>query len=609
MYPYAPSFVYMGVGINGSGNGGAGGNDCNSGTGTNVQLCITGPMIQQLNIRYAEGGFYGSGAPTINGAQICNDGQYCHWVAYQTIENQTKENGFGPVCSSYLDNAASATNPYSGSGTDPGYYHTGTPTSSANRFVIGSGTCSSLKSGNVYMNPQYASGTYGLVNAINANWFNAGSNVDGPNGDVNVYSIWDNMGLNNNAPELGNGTELQKTAVFVGAYSTLFANFHYPQIFNAVGAEGGFGDVVHHPWGTSGAFNCDTTHFECNDPADFCANDVGSYFKGVQSERALLDSSYPAATFWMQAIYDLLDTYTEYTTATNCAGTVDIIPLNPINTSPDSATFEQLQRMQQLATRILLTPESYTGKENDAGPVMERYLDCYSSGAYTGDTNCPNQVGVYAEDGWQFIPYDTGQTRYTGGGNGSGCSQTGSNASASGGAATFTVRCVSDKDDAGYYGAILSRAGHCYLFGVDKGNCVLLASVAGASSNATTPLNEPILNTDCHVGGLTQDCNQYPKYVVIGGRGPENCYEDLGTNLGTASGTCNSGDQICPAANGCQGYASEATWGIGGVVSVKLTGVSVADALGDCPGPLDGGGSISAPNNLIQQCWALLVSQ
>lgn len=611
VFSYAPSFVYMGSGnANISiGNGGDAGNDCNNGNGTNTQLCIETTMLQNLNIRYIEGKFYGSGAPSLNGGLLCNDGQYCFWAAYQTIENQTNENGFQSVCAT-LDNDASATNPYA-SGTDPGYYHTTTPTASSNRYVIGSGSCSSLKSGNVYMNPADATGTNGLINAINGAWFNPGVNAGGPEGDHNIYSIWDNMGLNNNAPELGTGTDLQKTQVFVNAYTKLFANFHYPQIFNAVGEEGGFNDGVHHSWATGGAFNCDTNTFQCNDPADFCANDVGSYFKGVQSEEAIFDKTFGDSTFWMQAGADLIDTYAAYSNDANCKGTVDIIPLNQVDDfqNPASATFEQLMRSELLAMRILLTPGSYNGSESAAGPVMEFYSDCYSNGVYVGGAICADQVALYVEQGLQFIPKDTGAANYTGGDDGFGCSTTGIDANAHGGAATFLAYCdASNKDDAGYAGAVLARAGTCYKFGVSIGTCVLLANFGGGQTGAT---DETIQDSWCSTidGGIP--CSSFPKYFAPGGRGPETCYEDQGLqNAGTNAAGCQDPTKmICPGSNGCQSYWAEQAWANGGVITATLPGTSGPGKLGHCPSPLDVGHSSSNPYLLTEQCDVLLLQQ
>lgn len=578
-YPYNPSYIYFGTATNGGG-----GDDCG---GT---YCTSGSVLNQLNVRYVEGGAL-SGTWAAN--SVCQDGAYCHPIYYNKINNIQCTEG------SFTNSVYEALDSHDSSSSDPGFTHYNTPAPGAtwapnrtgqaegSQGVGGPALCPSpgpvVNNYGTYADPA-DTGSY-LSNAENTYWFTAGGGA-GLGSDVNLYTRWDNSTLVNSTVEYGGGsfTALNN---YIKKYAAFFAQFSYPQGFNN-GGHGGPPFQWNNP-GASGsrniAFSCNNG--VCNDMDDWCAS-ATTYFKFFQFERPTTPGPpYDGSSRIQNNVPYILNTLSHVYNDAGC-GNVDVVFLDQTYSTKvggTSAGDDRYYRDTSLALRVLTERGTYNGTQNAASVLDERYADCAS--------NCSSQVTVMPEDGIQFLPLDNGMQPYSGSTkDGNGCAS-----GDAGGARTFRVYCDAvNNDDQGTEGAVYARAGTCYKFGTDIGTCVVLLNEANA--------DEPIQDGWCKTDGLTTPCSAYPKYWHYAGTGPQTCYEDQGTNLGTTGASC-TGATICPAANGCQGAWGENNWN----GTATLPGVTAANTLGACPGPLDDGGTGGSPTYQTKDCMVLLLSQ
>jgi hypothetical protein len=576
-YPYNPSYIMFGTATNGGG-----GDDCAG------AYCVAGSTLTELNVRYVESGAV-AGTWAANAA--CQDGAYCHPVYYNKINNiQCTEGG-------YTNSVYQALDSHDTSASDPGFVHYSTPAPGAtwapNRTgqadgVGGLATCPSpgpaRNTKGTYADPANTGGY--LSNAESTYWFSAGNGA-GLGGDTNLYTRWDNSTLVNTTVEYGGGS-FTALDTYIKKYAAFFAQFGYPQGFNNGGDGGSF-----FQWNNPGvitssrniAFSCNNG--VCNDMDDWCSNATAN-FKFFQFERPTTPGSpYDGANRIQNNVPYILNTLSHAYNDPGCSN-VDIVFLDQTYSTKvagGGAGDDRYYRDSSLALRILSERGNYDATQNAPAVLEQRYADCAN--------NCVNQVTVMPEDGLQFIPLDRGMAAYSGTTkDGNGCAS-----GDTGGAHTFVVFCdTTHNDDQGTAGAVYARAGTCYKFGSGIGACVLLLNEANA--------DEHINDSWCKIDNLTAPCSSYAHYWHYQGTGPETCYEDQGANLGGSGATC-SGPTICAAANGCQGAWGESAW----TTSTVLPGVGSAYTLGACPGPLDDGGSGSAPTYQTKDCMVLLLSQ
>lgn len=557
VYPYVPSYVYYGTATNGGGGG-----DCSG------SPCMSSSMFSLLNIRYCESAAT-SGTWSCDNSVACNGNQNCLPIYYTTMNNMQCD-------ASYETSIFNAINSLT---NDVAFIHSGSPTTSSNRIThsTDTGVCSN----GVYLNPAYITGTNNLVSDWNTYLLN---------GKPSYWLFrWDNSSLIDNTAEYGS-TAHTSLVNYMNDYTKFLSQFSgHLMGANSFGNEGNFCNGT---GCTGGSFQFACWDHVCSSISSWCTNNSKNTFAFTQSERTLIGHTYLNSSYFQRNSPYVLDTLAEMYNDTGC-NAMDIVALNPVNSAlnADSRFF----RDQELALRILGTPGNYKGAKSDRAFVSQRYEDCTDSGQFS----CNDQMGIYPEDGLQFIPKDSGMSKFTDGGanlgTGDGCYS-----GDSGGAKLFVTRCVGT-NDLGGTGAIWARAGTCYKWGTSIGNCILIV-------NATNQ-DQTIAAADCHVGGLTDDCNttNYPFFWHYNGTGPETCYEDLGTNVGTSTATCNAGDQICPAANGCQGAWGESA--TTGALPGNTPTVFATNGLAHCPGPLDDGGTGSTPTQTTKSCTVLLLKQ
>lgn len=537
--PYNPSYVYQGTETSGGG-----GNDCGG------SLCITGPMMANVNIAYLESVGMGSGSPFYgNSASACNDGVSCKAVFYNSLGNMG--------CSSGTEFPAqyNAWDAHDTTSSDPDFLHDATPPAGTLFAAYRDGqfngrgnlynTCANNTHG-VWINVNDPSNQ--ISSEINTAWFNSASFI---NSDPNVCTRWDNGYIDDTTVEFGGGTF---TALnnFIKASALLYAKFPFCQLVNN-GAHGAGPYAWNNPGssGSSGniAFACNNG--VCNDIDDWCAN-ATSNMKAFQFERSITSGNTAGVNMISQDLPYVLDTLSHMYAKVGCNG---IAPFFLDATNYNNAD-DRFARDDELAQRLLALRGHWT--QSMPGVMEHRFLDC---------SGCINRVSIEPEDNIVAFPLDAGMgaSAMSSAGDGNGC-HTGD----SGGAVAYLIACVGT-DYSGQPGAIYARAFTIYIKGVLNGTGVLLDN----QSNQV----QTIQNAWCHIDGLTQDCSAYTHYWHYGGDAEQTCYNDTGlTNAGTTSATCSpASDTLSPGANGGTGFVSE------NLTSVPIPGMSTAMQLGVAP--------------------------
>lgn len=512
--PYAPSYIYQGPD-----SGGGGGND-NGGT-----AMINGAMMSAANIRYVEeaGGMNGSFDPS--GSGFCGtNNQYCISISYQKFNTFVCPTTQGS--SAIYSDAEGLYN--SGTGSDPFWLHTATPYSHTNRMTQGVSSSCTYNTTDIEVNPSTPQVTTYWNNEYfkNASYINSrtwfGVRFDNSSYPGSTASV---------EYPVGNWSQYQ---TYIQALASRYASFS-PQTLG-INAGGCGGSNCRNDTGYSTVRSFAAHNHIVNDVDDWCAANPGT-FLFTQFERPMTSTGTSGAVLLGNNLPFIIDSVAEWQNTTGCTNMDQVFLEQNYGTSGlDNPYIRNLNK----AVAMLLQPNDYDGSKNHRAVLEQSYPICSGGGP-----GCTNQITVLPEYGLNFVPTTTfGKWTETSGGDGNGC-HTGD----AGGAADLAVMCTGT-DVNGVTGAVYGRAGECYKFGVDWGPCFVL--INQSSGTVTIP------DTACSShGGLA--CSAYGHILQPIGTGPETCFEDLGTNLGTSSATCNTGQTLTPAANGGQSAFGEAT--------------------------------------------------
>lgn len=542
---YAPSYMYFG-----NSSGGGGGNICNSSpvtycSGNTTTACgtmvgnqcaagSTGAVLTAAGVRYAEMGNqqYNTGFDPFGACpNPNNDNTSCKSLSYDDLYLPSCALSSGPEVD-FLKATQSAA-------SDATYQHIlGDSHIPANRFVYASVTC-----GGVSTTPANSRIMTNILDTGTVSNDAAGTSDARP---AALTTWYHNAGrINNDCPSRGTFEDnmfTRTTDEFQGGNATQVTNFvtaaakwfnYFSPCKTVPNYEPGGGLLRNSLSGAFMANGC--VNWSCQDAASFCAN-VGTGAWGVVGERWLASAGTAGGLNWGDAtsppnIVFEINTASIFFASTGCRG-MDFIALDsPAGSGADSHPNRDLF----LATRMLLTPGTYTGAQTDATFISWLYTE---SGSIA-------QTPVYVEDGLNFVPIN-GYAPWNPGGtpptDGNGCNGTGF----SGGVAALKVACTG-LDSVGGVGAVYGRNGECYKFGTDIGKCTVLIN----ESNAAVAIQ---------ASWCTPACNTYPDVFNYIGVGPETCLDDSGTSLGTGSATCTDGAHtLNVAANGAQSAWGEST--------------------------------------------------
>lgn len=502
---YAPSYMYEGTLTSGGG-----GNDCGTSTyctGNTTSASTAGSVLQSLNVRYVEDADGVSNFGTFLDPSLpCGADVYCMPMWYMSANLQHCDNTVQSAIYSDLNALAG----------DVGYLHTtgNTAPFTAAERIYTSGSCANPASSTLYENPaNRTASAYWLTE-----WFRSASYI---NSRSYYATFFDNVNPSQGATAEYPGNDAADLQNYIADSAAMYASFApYPVIPNAGGPGGS-------NWRDNSYDNSHIgttcTNYVCNGADQLCAGNTAGNIKADVFERPLTSSAYDGATNMGNNLPFLIDTVSHIWSDPGCAN-VDVVDLEqPFNSSGDSRPLRDLEK----AVTMLLQPGDYDGSAGHRAFVQWEYEDCPGGGA-----SCKNQAPIYPEYGLNFVP-KTSFAAFSWGGSGDG---NGTGPSDTGGATALLIA-TNGKDVNGATGAIYGRPGTCYKFGVNIGPCFVIVN---QSTSAWT-----IQNSACQIAG-NPACNAYGHIWQYTGSGPENLVSDTGS-------------QVCPLGNGCNGGYGEST--------------------------------------------------